>query len=54
MTSTLPALVALALAAVAAVLAGRWWLRGREVMDAARGIAADAVERRYNLLEAIR
>ena len=54
MTSTLPACIALALAAIAAVLAARWWLRGRDVMEAARGIAADAVERRYNLLEAIR
>ncbi len=54
MTSTLPACIALALAAVAAVLAARWWLRGRDVMEAARGIAADAVERRYNLFEAVR
>ncbi|HEX3551530.1 MAG TPA: EAL domain-containing protein [Candidatus Elarobacter sp.] len=54
MIATLSACIALALAALAAVLAARWWLRGREVMDAARGIAADAVERRYNLLEAIR
>ena len=54
MTSTLPACIALALATLAAVLAARWWVRGREVMEAARGIAADAVERRYNLLEAVR
>ncbi len=54
MTSTLPACIALVLATLAAVLAGRWWLRGRDVMEAARGIAADAVERRYNLLEAVR
>ncbi|HEY0614254.1 MAG TPA: EAL domain-containing protein [Candidatus Elarobacter sp.] len=45
---------ALALATIAAFLAARWWTRGRTVMEAARSIAADAVERRYNLLEAVR
>ncbi|MBV9439583.1 MAG: PAS domain-containing protein, partial [Candidatus Eremiobacteraeota bacterium] len=45
---------ALALAISAAVLAARWWLRGSAVMETAQSIAADAVERRYNLLEAVR
>src|SRR6202011_1027295 len=50
----LPACIALALSAIAAALAVRWWLRGQVVMEAAQAIAADAVERRYNLLETIR
>ena len=54
MTTALTACVALALAAIAALTAARWWVRGRTEMEAARGMAADAVERRYNLLEAIR
>ena len=54
MNSVFLACTALALSAVAAFLASRWWIRGRAVMEAARVIAADAVERRYNLLEAIR
>ena len=45
---------ALALATIAAVLAARWWVRGSTVMQTAQAIAADAVERRYNLLEAVR
>jgi diguanylate cyclase (GGDEF)-like protein/PAS domain S-box-containing protein len=54
LNTILPACVALVLAAVAAALAARWWLRGQVVMEAAQAIAADAVERRYNLLETIR
>jgi diguanylate cyclase (GGDEF)-like protein/PAS domain S-box-containing protein len=45
---------ALLAAAVAAILAARWWTRGRAVMEAAKSIAADAVERRYNVLEVVR
>ena len=54
MNTILPACVALVLAAIACALAARWWLRGQVVMEAAQAIAADAVERRYNLLETIR
>jgi len=54
MITLLAACIALALAAIAAVMAARWWTRGRAVMETARAIAADAVERRYNLLEAVR
>jgi len=32
----------------------RWWRESRTVVEASRLIAADAVERRYNLLEAVR
>jgi diguanylate cyclase (GGDEF)-like protein len=32
----------------------RWWRESRTVVEASRVMAADAVERRYNLLEAVR
>ena len=54
MIALLSSLVALALATIAAVMAARWWTRGRTFMETARNIAADAVERRYNVLEAVR
>ncbi|HTD32918.1 MAG TPA: EAL domain-containing protein [Candidatus Elarobacter sp.] len=54
MIQFLASLLALALATVAAVMAARWWTRGRTFMETARSIAADAVERRYNVLEAVR
>ena len=45
MISFIASLVALALATVAAVMAARWWTRGRTFMETARNIAADAVPR---------
>jgi len=54
MIQLVSSLVALALATIAAVMAARWWTRGRTFMETARNIAADAVERRYNVLEAVR
>ncbi|HEY0395164.1 MAG TPA: EAL domain-containing protein [Candidatus Elarobacter sp.] len=54
MIGLLASCAALALAAIAAVMAARWWTGGRTFMEAARSIAADAVERRYNVLEAVR
>jgi diguanylate cyclase (GGDEF)-like protein len=35
-------------------VAFRWWRQTRDVVEASRGIAADAVERRYNMLEVVR
>ncbi|HEX3462770.1 MAG TPA: EAL domain-containing protein [Candidatus Elarobacter sp.] len=54
MIQVVSSFVALALATVAAIMAARWWTRGRTFMETARNIAADAVERRYNVLEAVR
>jgi diguanylate cyclase (GGDEF)-like protein/PAS domain S-box-containing protein len=45
---------AFALAAVTcAGFAARWWWHGRRLRDAARAIAAEATEQRYNVLEAV-
>jgi len=55
MNGMLLVLSTLALAGIACGAAGAWWLlRSRAMLDAARACAADAVERRYNLLEAVR
>ncbi len=55
MNEPLIALGALGCAGVAtSAAAAWWWLRSRNVLEAARAIAADAVERRYNVLEAVR
>jgi diguanylate cyclase (GGDEF)-like protein/PAS domain S-box-containing protein len=52
--AALLALDLLGTAGVACGAAGVWgMLRSRVMLDTARGLAADAVERRYNLLEAV-
>jgi diguanylate cyclase (GGDEF)-like protein len=55
LTATVLACEILAGAAIGCGAAAlRWWRESRTVVEASRVIAADAVERRYNLLEAVR
>ena len=49
MNSVFLACTALALSAVAAFLAARWWIRGRAVMEAARVIAAASSDEKLEI-----